>query len=790
MRLRMLALVVLSLVAVTAQAMPAHPELLQRLGPERVAALQRGHLTAKDGYASLTTPLLRQRGERTPPTRGTGTCLLILWQWTDHAAAEGDHPSSAYHDLIFSVGTHPTGSLNDFYLEASFGAYQVDGDVVGWTTSATTYASYAHEDGSQDFDTCRQMVRDAIGQLDDTVDFSQWDNDGPDGVPHSGDDDGLVDALFFLHAGPGQEATGDPHDIWSHASWFWDLETDDGVAIGRFSVEPEEMPDGSLNTVGVYCHEYGHVLGLPDLYDTDYTSSGIGEWGLMSGGSWNYRPGEAAGSCPSQLTAWCKAQLGWITPVNVTGDAHDIVIPPAALTPVAYRIFRDGATSGDEYFLVENRQPVGFDAGLVRRQVMYGLEQPQGLIIYHVDESVSGNSNDRHRLVDVEDASPWFWDDGDVRENHDGVVVGDLRRYLWAFNRGDNGDVWPGFTAFTADSTDWVGPRDRDHFADDTVPAAHDYGCEPTGVAVTDITLIGDFVVCTFDLSEPVSDVVPVPAPMVWDFEDGDLGAWRGCESFAHVDQSQGGDCPGGSGVWFGADGWDNCGGVGYGNQWNDALTATVVVGVDTNPELTLEHRYEVEDGYDYVVVSVRPLGGEVWVILAAHTAYAGCQEESWAIPVDVLEAGRIGETANAQVDIRLSLVSDEAYSAEDGLDCGIGWWVDRVAVSGAAVIGVDDLPALAATTVALLPAAPNPFNPATVIRCHVPADATQATLRVFDASGRVVRTLISGAVQAGWQEMRWDGRDDRGARVASGLYFARFETGGEVRVEKLALVK
>ena len=626
MRLRLVALLAMSLVAALASAMPAHPELLQRLGPARVAALQRGNLAAREGYASLAAPLLRQRGERTPPVRGTGTCLFILWQWTDHAAVETEHPSSAYHDLIFSIGTHPTGSMNDFYLEASFGDYQVGGDVIGWTTSATTYDSYANDDGTQDFDTCREMVRDAIGQLDASVDFSQWDNDGPDGVAHSGDDDGLVDALFFLHAGPGQEATGDPYDIWSHASWFWDLGTDDGVAIGRYSVEPEEMPDGSLITVGVFCHEYGHVLGLPDLYDVDYSSSGIGEWGLMSGGSWNYRPGDVAGSCPSQMTAWSKAQLGWITPITVTGDVSFLVLSPAALWPMAYRIFPDGATSGDEYFLVENRRPVGFDAGLVRRQVFYGLAQPQGLIIYHIDEAVSGNSNDRHRLVDVEDASPWFWDNGEVRENLDGVSVGALRQFLWAYNRGDNGDLWPGFTAYTADSTDWVGPRDRDRFADDTVPSAHDYGCEPTGVAITDIRIAGDLVVCAFDLSTPTSEVVPVPAPVVWDFEDGNLSAWRGCENFAHFDQSQVGDCPGDGGIWFGTDGWDGCGGVGYGNQWNDALVVTVLVGIGTEPELSLTHRYEVEDGYDYVRVEVRPFGGDDWTELASYTSYAGCR--------------------------------------------------------------------------------------------------------------------------------------------------------------------
>lgn len=789
MRIAMVLAGLLTVLAGNVEAMPAHPDLIARLGPERVAAMQLGSLDPRLGYESLAAPLLRARGQRTPPVSGVGTCLFILWDWADRPANREAHPNAAYADLFFSLATHPTGSMNDYYIATSFGRFHVVGDVVGWNTALLSYASYARPDGSQDFETCRQMLRDAITELDATVDFSQWDNDGPDGVPHSGDDDGLVDALFFLHAGAGQEASGDTHDIWSHASMFWDLPTNDGVAIGRYSVEPEAMPDGSLTTVGVYCHEYGHVLGLPDLYDTDYTTSGLGEWCLMSSGSWNNRAGEPAGSCPALMSAWCKAQLGWVTPTTLTTSMPIVTLPPAASLPVAYRVFRQGESDGGEYFLLENRQPIGFDAGLVRRQVALGLPQPQGMVIYHVDEAVAGNSTDRRRLVDVEDASPWFMESGLIRENLDGPPTAAERPYVWGYNRGDNGDVWPGYTAYTEEKTDWVGPRDRNRFADDTIPSARDSHCEPTGVEIRDIEAVGDLAACRVVLQPPVSEVVPVSAPRAWDFEDALSDDWRGCNGYAHHDRGLVGNCSGTGGIWFGTDGWEGCGGIGYGNSWSDALTTSVLVGIATGPALTIKHRYEVEEGYDFVVAEVRPTGGATWTTLAALTGYVSCHEDTWPIPADVLAAGRIGDSDNAVIDIRLRLVSDEGWSAEDGLECGIGWWVDRVAISGG-VVAVPDIPAVGAAEVFLAPAVPNPFNPTTSLRVHVPTSAATATLRVFDAGGRAVRTLLVGSVSPGWQEFIWDGRDDGGARVASGLYIARFTAAGQVVAQKLALIK
>ncbi|MFO7652664.1 MAG: M6 family metalloprotease domain-containing protein [Candidatus Krumholzibacteriia bacterium] len=775
---------------------PAHPDLIERLGRAEVSRLHEtalGVSSDKDATGRFDLrhdPRMRLDKSTGAKALGTGSCLVILWQFTDHPADEVNHSGADFQVMLFSVDTHPTGSMNDFFREASYGQFSVEGVVEGWHTAANTYASYANPDGSQDPYTAREMIIDAIALLDPIVDFSQYDNDGPDGIPNSGDDDGDIDALFFVHAGPGQESTGDPEDIWSHAWSFWNrLQTNDGVAVYRYSVEPEADPAGNMMTIGVFAHEYGHVLGLPDLYDTDYSSNGIGEWGLMSGGSWNNRAGDLAGSSPAHPTAWSKAKLGWISPVEITTTTTGVSIPPADENAVAYKVFRGGDTSGGEYFLLETRRAAGFDAGLTRRQVVYGLPQPEGLMVYHVDDNVSGNSSDKHRLVDVVEASPWYSDTQGWYEQLDlpRDPAGSLN--LKRANRGDNGDVWPGFTAFTADSTDWVLPRDRDRFADDTVPSAEGFDCDPSGVVLENIALDVGGVMLDIVVNTPVVNIqVAAAGNFTWDFETDDAG-WRYCNSYVHRDATQSGSCGGSGGLWFGVNDPGYVCPPGYGNSWDDFTWTTIAVGVASSPSITLVHRYETEVAYDYCWVEVRPAGAldQPWTVLDTYDGTSGCTTSVLPIPAAVLQAADVDLDGVAEVDLRLRLTSDTGWSAEDGSYCGIGWWVDEVTIQGALPTPATQPPLAIAR---LMPPAPNPFNPATVLRFHIPGGAADVNLVIYDAAGRQVRTLAVDAAVAGWQESRWDGRNDRGQPLGSGLYFARLNVDGDTQIQKLALVK
>ncbi len=454
-----------------------------------------------------------RRGE----ARGLWQALIILIDFPDYRwnhTTDRNFPNSDtlytpahFEAMLFSRGTyrHPgsqstyTGSMRDFFLENSYGQFDLTGVVTAWYTASQPLEYYA--DGRAGFGTYPRsaagLVQEAVALADSAVDFSRFDNNG----------DGIVDALFVVHAGPGAEeiyTTNFPEHrkyLWSHKSSIPAVEYD-GVQVRGYTLEPEN------GAIGVFCHEFGHALGLPDLYDTDGSSEGIGEWGLMGGGGWCHRSGDPLGTSPSHLSAWSKARLGWLMPVNVTENLADVEIPPVETEPVAYRLWRNGEV-GPEYFLVENRQNIGFDAGLTRRQKDFNLPDPHGLIIYHVNQ-FGIQSDERRRLVDIEEASPVVLDSLVVEQL-------DLRRnipeyeFLSQGNRGDNGDPFPGYLTVNETRTDFVGARSAREFGPETVPSSHDHTGAATGVSVRDIREVGVNVVA--DLNVTVVTDVPGPVP-------------------------------------------------------------------------------------------------------------------------------------------------------------------------------------------------------------------------------------------------------------------------------------
>ena len=234
---------------------------------------------------------------------------------------------------------------------------------------------------------------------DPVVNFGPYDNDG----------NGYVDAFIVVHAGPGAEVTGSTGDIWSHKWVLPSVYNADGTQIYGYLTIPEDA------RIGVCCHELGHLLfGWPDLYDTDYSSAGIGNWCLMAGGSWG-----GNGDVPCHPSAWCKVNQGWVT-VSAPTSNVSLTISDVESSKQVYRLWKDGGP-GNEYFLVENRQHVGYDQSL----------PGSGLLVWHVDDAVAGNTNEAHPKVALLQA------DGnqDMEHNH---------------NRGDTGDPYPGSSSNTS----------------------------------------------------------------------------------------------------------------------------------------------------------------------------------------------------------------------------------------------------------------------------------------------------------------------------------------------------
>jgi M6 family metalloprotease-like protein len=374
------------------------------------------------------------------------------------------YPSSYLQEQLF--GTWPTGSLQDYYSEVSYNNFTVDGTVYDWFRLSHTDSFY---EGSVngllvpggDAHT-GDLIWETLEHFDPEVDFSQYDNDGPDGIPNTTDDDGWVDFTMFVQ--PESCATCDPDggNIWSHwcwlAAWISDFQTDDPSnspesyhgytsVVPYFICSAVECDGVTQAGIGTPAHEFGHALGIADLYDTQYSSAGLGEWCLMSGGNRN------TPDSPAHMSAWVKERLGWLSYFNVTNNLESLCIPPVETHPVAVRLWNQGGAS-KEYFLVENRQKIGFDSEL----------HAPGLVIYHVDEQVYEDRAplnqvqvyETHKAIDVECADSYVAghvgnaDDLDAREN-------------W----GDSGDVWCPLTQkeFTASTT----PDTRAYSDDATV---------------------------------------------------------------------------------------------------------------------------------------------------------------------------------------------------------------------------------------------------------------------------------------------------------------------------------
>ncbi|MDP6837119.1 MAG: M6 family metalloprotease domain-containing protein, partial [Candidatus Marinimicrobia bacterium] len=340
-----------------------------------------------------------------------------------------------------------TGSFRDYFSEVSYGQFMTMATVLGWFTAENEHDYYAEEATNA---TNRQvdLARYAVDQAEVAgIDWSQYDNDG----------NGRVDGVVIIHAGRGAEE-GDDSNIWSFKG---DLRHNnkqiqyDGVWIDVFSMQPEKYHN-SMSSIGVFVHEYGHIIGLPDLYDTDDSSDGIGNWGLMAGGGW----GGDGGSPwkPSHPCAWAKIKLGWLEPTDIDSFTTDLEIVPVENSPVVYRI--KSSTDSSERFLLSNRRKTGFDENLPE----------SGLLIWHIDTEKTShwpgsnniNNDEPHYGVGLEQADGRF----------------DLEN---GSNRGDKGDPYPGM----------IGNHIYDN---ESMPNSRSYYSEPSYVAVYDIAEEGDLI--------------------------------------------------------------------------------------------------------------------------------------------------------------------------------------------------------------------------------------------------------------------------------------------------------
>jgi M6 family metalloprotease-like protein len=331
---------------------------------------------------------------------------------------------------------------------------------------------YNHPDpGATIGDANRLIVYDALVAANPYINYAAFDTNPTDGVISANELHILTIVAGYER---GYSAAYSP-SVWGHR---WALGWGavgapnlDGVSVCNYAWGGGYMQDGEIHgdhmaTIGVSCHEMGHDLGMIDLYDSDASSAGIGGHGLMGYGGWGHTAGDSyIGQTPSHPCAWSKIQAGLATPDTVTANGFQTLYATDSLAYNALKILTGDA---NQYFLVENRQLSGYDAGLwAWFDTTSGGSDAGGLAIWHIDESVSDNDTESHKKVDLEEANLGSLGYSEL----DSLVnLGNRRHYFYDGN--------------------------AQHFGDGTTPSSRLYNNSSTDLDVCAISSAGEAMTC------------------------------------------------------------------------------------------------------------------------------------------------------------------------------------------------------------------------------------------------------------------------------------------------------
>ena len=342
------------------------------------------------------------------PSKGKQTSLVILVEFPD-CKFSIDNPNDFYEEMLNGedfTQFDATGSARQYFQENSNGEFDIDFVIYGPVMMPHEMAYYGSNDLWGDDSKPHEMIIDACRILDNdphNVDFTQYDKNGDD----------EIDIVYVFYAGYGEADGGGPNTIWPH-SWEIAGETGikeyfDGKLLNHYACSNElqayspngDYPDG----IGTFCHEFSHVMGLPDLYSTIGGGAFTpGSWTLMDSGSYNNNS-----RTPPHFSAFERGAFGWLDPEEIK-QPGEYTLPPIGDENKAYILKTE---STNEYFLLENRQLKDWDTHLPYH----------GMLVWHIDynpivwNNNTVNVNSAHQYVDIVEADgiPSNWTrDGDV----------------------------------------------------------------------------------------------------------------------------------------------------------------------------------------------------------------------------------------------------------------------------------------------------------------------------------------------------------------------------------------
>lgn len=368
-----------------------YKEIFDATATKRATYAQRFSASTLIPDKKRVAPTLSGMLTTTFPSTGKQKSIVILVEYKDvkfNTTNPYDYFNRMLNEKDFSdFGS--IGSAHDYFIDSSNGQFDCDFDLYGPVTLPENRSYYGGNDRYGDDLAPEQMAVHACQALDDTVDFSQYDRDN----------DGVIDNIFIFYAGAGEATGGGANTVWPHS---WDVRYTgktykfDGKILGNYACSNEWQTlyrPNRADGIGTFVHEFSHVMGLPDLYETTYSTGAFtpGEWSVLDEGPYNYN-----GLIPPAYGAFERISLGWLAPGILSGPANltinEIANNEAFVIPTE---------KSNEFFILENRQQNNFDKYLPYH----------GMLVWHIDYNRSDwtynsvNNTKDHQRVDLIEAN-------------------------------------------------------------------------------------------------------------------------------------------------------------------------------------------------------------------------------------------------------------------------------------------------------------------------------------------------------------------------------------------------
>ncbi len=313
------------------------------------------------------------------PLTGSPRTIVILVSFSDVPFQK----TKEQFDLMLNQSGYSdnkgTGSARDYFIASSDSIFSPIFDVYGPYTLSNTQAFYGKHSGRNNDSDVQLMIKEAcsLAEQFDNVNFADYDTNN----------DGVVDNVFVYYAGHNEAEGGGEDCIWPHRSTISDAGFKlNGKTLGDYATTSElRAAKGSeMCGIGTFCHEFGHVLGHPDFYDTEYDHYTVADWDIMCSGSYNNE-----GRTPPVYTSYERFYLGWLKPVQLNVDEPgNYFLEPLETSNKAYLLaasthnLNGSSPNPQEFFMLENRQHVGWDAP-------EGALPGVGMLVWHIDYNVA-----------------------------------------------------------------------------------------------------------------------------------------------------------------------------------------------------------------------------------------------------------------------------------------------------------------------------------------------------------------------------------------------------------------